>query len=630
MREIKTLKLNVSNIKSTLINSNKELKKLRSDEKTFIRNQQTRSKRIRKESFVEGKIPGSGMVGGALSKMAAPAMSIIDKIKEFAGTILLGILINNLPTLIRKVDQFLEDNKGIIDAFKFIGNTMIGFIDVFKKKDYTKELKKDNEELLKLKKEFSKGSDFDKELDGLDKDTIGLEKEFSEEFKEQYTARTPEQVRDDVVTTLSGGGTLKNLDFKLRTFNMLQNAVKNKNLSSVGYKANTGDVYTVPGIGSYTIETTKFIGIPVGDPYLVTRDVYGQEIPTEQFSERVSAVSGLENLKGISKSLKESGVDDSVVEGYSEGGPVSPSISPQTGRGSAEGKIATRQFSYFLDFKEQTLKAANTLNIKEKIENQMDKIIEDLKEYLNLTKEKYVMSPTTLPTNDPKQQGPVLPSVSGLVRGTPTGPGDPASDGEQTGLDMALPGGEGVPIKAPIDLIYREKGTDGLPAVGLQGNATPLHKQLGGRGFGYYGAYYYTGPDGNEDEVLMGHFRDMPYKGAKDGDKIPAGTLLGYQGASGASDPMDGTLNPWPHISLHVNRVRGGTASINELLRFQGLLINQNTSTSSAPKITPKSKGANGANGGIRRHDLLTQYYDGEGMTKIVIINSTQPIYIPT
>jgi len=628
MREIKTLKLNVNNIKSILINSNKELKKLRSDEKTFISNQQTRTKRIGKESFVEGKTPGSGMVGGALQKMAAPVMGIIDKIKEFVGTILLGVLVNNLPTLIQKVSQFLEDNKIIIDALKFVGNTMLGFINLFKKKDYTKELKKDNEELLKLEKEFSKGGKFDKELEGLDNDTKGLEKEFREEFKEQFTARTPEQVKEDVITSIPGSGiTLKRLDDKFRTFNMLQNAVKSKRVTSLGYKANTGDVYQVPGIGSYTIETSKFIGIPVGDPYLVTRDLYGEEIPTEQFSERVSAVSGLENLKGISESLKTSGVDPSVIEGYSEGGPVSPSISPRTGRGSAEGKIATRQFSYFLDFKEQTLKASNTLNIKEKIEDQMDKIIEDLREYLKLTKKEYKMSPTQLPTSDPKQQGPVLPSVPGLVRGTP---GD--NDKEDTGLNMVLPGpdgGRGVPIKAPFDMIYREKGTDGMPAVGLQG--TPDERGPSGSGFGYYGAYYYTGPDGKEYEVLLGHLQKMGYKGKKEGDVIPAGTILGYQGASGRSDPMDGTNNPYPHISLHVNGV-GFKATDADLLRFQGHLINQNVSSSKPPqaKVTPKPKGANTNNGGVRRHDLLTQYYDGEGMSRIVIINSTQPIYIPT
>jgi len=49
--------------------------------------------------------------------------------------------------------------------------------------------------------------------------------------------------------------------------------------------------------------------------------------------------------------------------------------------------------------------------------------------------------------------------------------------------------------------------------------------------------------------------KKMGYKGKKEGDVIPAGTILGYQGASGRSDPMDGTNNPYPHISLHVNGV---------------------------------------------------------------------------
>ena len=62
--EIKRLKLNANNIKSTLISGNKTLKKLRANEKSFINKQRVAAKRIQKESFVEGGIPGSGVVGG--------------------------------------------------------------------------------------------------------------------------------------------------------------------------------------------------------------------------------------------------------------------------------------------------------------------------------------------------------------------------------------------------------------------------------------------------------------------------------------------------------------------------------------------------------------------------------------
>ena len=142
--------------------------------------------------------------------------------------------------------------------------------------------------------------------------------------------------------------------------------------------------------------------------------------------------------------------------------------------------------------------------------------------------------------------------------GASIGPtGDP--DGNQTGLDMNLSGGIGSPIYAPFDLIYKSKGTDGMPSVGLQGTSNVLGPA--GSGFGYYGAYYFK--RGNKEyEVLMGHFKNLPYKGAKEGEVIPKGTLLGYQGASGRT--IGEGNKPYPHISLHVNGV--GFRASNSLL----------------------------------------------------------------
>lgn len=143
----------------------------------------------------------------------------------------------------------------------------------------------------------------------------------------------------------------------------------------------------------------------------------------------------------------------------------------------------------------------------------------------------------------------VAPPDGSYASGTWIGPPTDA-DKQQTGLNMNLPGGIGTPIYAPIDLIYRSVGTDGKPAVGLDG--TPDVKGPAGVGFGYYGAYYFE-KDGKEYEVLLAHFRDLPYKGSAEGEKIPKGTLLGYQGASGRSKSRTGGV--YPHISLHVNGI---------------------------------------------------------------------------
>ena len=152
-------------------------------------------------------------------------------------------------------------------------------------------------------------------------------------------------------------------------------------------------------------------------------------------------------------------------------------------------------------------------------------------------------------------------------------PGD--RDGQQTGLNMNLPGGIGTPIYAPFDMIYKSMGTDGNPSVGLDGTKDALGPS--GRGFGYYGAYRYE-KNGKEYEVLMGHFRDLPFRGTE-GQVIPKGTLLGYQGASGRSVPGPGNPDPvYPHITLHVNGI-GFTAKNSELESFANKLLKASPTT---------------------------------------------------
>tara|TARA_A100001035_G_scaffold23491_1_gene15829 strand:+ start:117 stop:3230 length:3114 start_codon:yes stop_codon:yes gene_type:complete len=166
------------------------------------------------------------------------------------------------------------------------------------------------------------------------------------------------------------------------------------------------------------------------------------------------------------------------------------------------------------------------------------------------------------------------------------------TDGQDTGLNMTLAGGIGTPIYAPRDLVYKEIGTDGMPAVGLQGNPNVVESQQG-HGFGYYGAYFFE-EGGKEYEVLLGHFKDLPYKGQKDGDVIPAGTLLGYQGASGNTDSGVYGGPAYPHISLHVNGI--GFKAGNEVLVDFAKSLRGSISAVTKPVETEEESGG----GGIR------------------------------
>ncbi len=260
-------------------------------------------------------------------------------------------------------------------------------------------------------------------------------------------------------------------------------------------------------------------------------------------------------------------------------------VSTKIGRGSKTGPLSSLEDSFTRDIFAR----------REEKEEELEKEVEDGDD----NNDENQPDPQNNGGQRPRALNP-LPTGS-YASGTWIGsPGD--KDGNQTGLNMNLPGGIGTPIYAPIDLIYKTVGTDGKPAVGLDGNADPLGPA--GRGFGYYGAYFFE-KDGKEYEVLLGHFRDLPYKGSSDGEKIPKGTLLGYQGASGRSKSRTGGV--YPHITLHVNGI-GHFASNSVLTWFANGLATSKKSTG------PTSPGY--GNGGDRSLIPMSPIVGGTGGPK--------------
>jgi len=197
------------------------------------------------------------------------------------------------------------------------------------------------------------------------------------------------------------------------------------------------------------------------------------------------------------------------------------------------------------------------------------------------------------------------------------------TDGQETGLNMNLDGGIGTPIYAPFDMIYKSTGTDGNPSVGLDGTSSALGPS--GKGFGYYGAYRYM--KGNKEyEVLMGHFKNLPFKG-KEGQKIPKGTLLGYQGASGRSVPGPGNPDSvYPHISLHVNGI-GFRATNRELKSFATKL------SGAKPNANVSAPGEGGGRGKSNQIQTISQRDPRKRSRSITIavqqVNTIQTAYVP-
>lgn len=490
MEQAQSLKLNVTNIHKFLVGSNKQLAKLKKDKQNLLFKYEKQAQRRKKESKIEAKDFG---IGGGLKRVASavsrPAMSFFDRIKEFFGVILLGLLINNLPKILAELKKFFNSGfiKGLRSFLSIIGKGFMAFVDI----------------------------------------TLSLPQSVRNAF---------DKTKNDIENQLNAvGGTLDSL---VRFFT---GGSDNNDTNTESSSGSSGG--STAGSSPTRIPTIPFAPSAPGNAYPLTVPGY--------------------NKGGIVGSTP--GTSNSVPARYSKGG--------------------MGIFGAFGD----SVGAISNVTAQEEQNIMTLASIVDSYEYITRVegKEKSGVSGTPSTSGSPGKIKKGSSITGTYASGAYVGPsGD--TDGEQTGLNMNLPGGIGTPIYAPFDMIYRARGTDGMPAVGLQGTADALGPS--GRGFGYYGAYYYM-KDGKEYEVLMGHFRDLPYKGANDGDVIPKGTLLGYQGASGRS--VSSTGGVYPHISLHVNGV-GFRATNAELESFaSGLMGGSGPSKKPVknPNIKPSNKG---------------------------------------
>ena len=166
--QVTQLKLNVTNIKSYLINSNKELGKLRKDKKNLF----SKIEKKRELRAEENRLETVSKIGSGFSKIAstvkAPVVSLFDRILEFFGLIATGILVQKLPAIVAKINEFFDSDffKSIKSMFStlakgvgFLVNIVTGFT--------SEDQRKLEEEKNKVKEEEKKLREKSKKLDGV-------------------------------------------------------------------------------------------------------------------------------------------------------------------------------------------------------------------------------------------------------------------------------------------------------------------------------------------------------------------------------------------------------------------------------------------------------------------------------
>ena len=155
---IKKLKLNVTNIKSTLLKGNKKLIKIQGSNRKImdadLREKELSNKEKKIETPLVSKFKSTG------KKISQKTGSMFSRIFEVLGLITAGIIINNIKTIIdkvksiykdlqEKITKFYEDNKGIFDLLgKFVNvlkDGVMGLLSLIGKVDVEKQEKEQDE-----------------------------------------------------------------------------------------------------------------------------------------------------------------------------------------------------------------------------------------------------------------------------------------------------------------------------------------------------------------------------------------------------------------------------------------------------------------------------------------------------
>ena len=193
-KQTNNLKLNVSNINSYLINSNKQLKTLKIKNKNFARKELQKQSRIQRERKLESPLKGiTGVFNNITSKAKTPFRSIFDKLFEFFTIIATGVIVDKLPQIISAVSNFFKNNKWIFDGLSFvfnaIGNGINGIINLVN--FLTEPKKKEIEENL---------NDIDKKFDTLNKELdVDLSDLPSESIPEEGDEPTDSGIVDEPI-----------------------------------------------------------------------------------------------------------------------------------------------------------------------------------------------------------------------------------------------------------------------------------------------------------------------------------------------------------------------------------------------------------------------------------------------
>ena len=189
------LKITAVNIRSVLTENNKKLSKLNSKKSSLVRRQALQAERMTAEKNIEKKQSKGGPIKSVLSNVTGVVMSMKDRILNFFGYLMMGFLVDKLPSIIKGLKSAFDTVSPLLKVvwdvtstiakslFKF-GGWIMGF---FNKKESEKNIEA-----------LSEGSALvEKEVDTLASNVPGLESDNSQKSTETEKAKISKSTPDN-------------------------------------------------------------------------------------------------------------------------------------------------------------------------------------------------------------------------------------------------------------------------------------------------------------------------------------------------------------------------------------------------------------------------------------------------
>ena len=517
-KSVKKLKFNIFNIKSLISSKRKKVTKIKKDEKRFNFIISGKTKVKKKEKKIETGAQKSALKNIATTLLSKPK-SIIDKFKEVFGILVLGVLVNNLPKLLKglqkaftAVGKFFKDNPWIGPAIsKVFDIVVVGMKGIL---DLTKVL------LPVIGGSFQLGLDTlrsagkligetDKFLSSLSFDIFNLDKNSHENDKvNQELAEIDGKYYSNTTK---------------KTYSSYSEALKDPEVKSAAIKpakAKAQQKITAPApaynpeTGTTTMNTPGATsgGLPM---IMAPRDgVMGamQKGKPESWSATTDEFNAGKNVERYN-ALK----DLEKIQSFSVGGTVSTQKMTVKGGTTAKGRKAIQTVNYFDTYKSNTLKAENNLNESGKNISLFETFMKSYDSLLSLKYPRNKRESSGLPDDYKETERQSFNEVElWKTKGTLISEDRSRESGyDITGPSpnmVALFDGEVIPGGIGHRYNPNVKGGDGRDGAGY-GNHVIIRSEDPKK-------------PGTSFDALYAHFPDGELK-VKDGDTIRAGQVLG-------------------------------------------------------------------------------------------------------